>query len=250
MLFRSSIFDHSFENRGSEILSPHLIKEIVRNHLSGQREFPIVQLAERRSLMSNNPHVGIIVGSTRKGRFSERAAAWFQAIATRRSDLSAEIIDLRDYPMPFFDEPASPAWVPPTEPEAIRWATKLAELDGFVFVTPEYNHGYSAVLKNALDYAYQAFNRKPAAFVGYGGVGAARAIEQLRMVAIELQMAPIPKAVNIGMTEFLGIWQQGKDFADFVHLEQAAIALLDDLSWWSRTLQTGRQTTSAQASID
>src|SRR4029077_19302296 len=116
---------------------------------------------------------------------------------------------------------------------------KLAELDGLVFVTPEYNHGYSAVLKNALDYAYQAYNRKPAAFVGYGGVGAARAIEQLRMVAVELQMAPIPKSVNVGMTEFLGIWQQCKDFADFPHLEQAAVALLDDLSWWSRTLQIG-----------
>ena len=200
--------------------------------------------------MSSNPHIAIVVGSTREGRFSERAAAWFHGIAARRADVSVEIIDLRDYPMPFFDEPASPAWVPPKEPAAMRWAEKLAELDGFVFVTPEYNHGYSAVLKNALDYAFQQFNRKPAAFVGYGGVGAARAIEQLRMVAVELQMAPVPKSVNIGMTEFLGIWQQGKDFADFPHLEQAAAALLDDLSWWSRTLQTGRQAASAQASVD
>jgi NAD(P)H-dependent FMN reductase len=200
--------------------------------------------------MSKNPHIGIVIGSTREGRFSERAAAWFHKIAGQRTDLSVEIIDLRDYPMPFFDEPASPAWMPPKDHVAERWAAKLAELDGLVFVTPEYNHGYSAVLKNALDYAFQQFNRKPAAFVGYGGVGAARAIEQLRMVAVELQMAPIPKSVNVGMAEFLGIWQQGKDFADFPHLEQAAVALLDDLSWWSRTLQTGRQTASAQASVD
>ena len=200
--------------------------------------------------MSKNPHIGIVIGSTREGRFSERAAAWFHKIAARRVDLSFEIIDLRDYPMPFFDEPASPAWMAPKNQVAERWATKLAELDGIVFVTPEYNHGYSAVLKNALDYAFQQFNRKPAAFVGYGGVGAARAIEQLRMVAVELQMAPIPKSVNIGMTEFLGVWQQGKDFADFPHLEQAATALLDDLSWWSRTLQSGRQAASAQASVD
>ena len=200
--------------------------------------------------MSRNPHIGIVVGSTREGRFSERAAAWFHGIAARRTDVSVEIIDLRDYPMPFFDEPASPAWVPPKDQAAMRWAAKLAALDGFVFVTPEYNHGYSAVLKNALDYAFQQFNRKPAAFVGYGGVGAARAIEQLRMVAVELQMAPVPKSVNIGMTEFLGIWQQGKEFADFPHLEQAAVALLDDLSWWSHTLQTGRQAASAQASVD
>ncbi|MEP9372829.1 NADPH-dependent FMN reductase [Mesorhizobium sp. KR1-2] len=200
--------------------------------------------------MSKNPHIGIVIGSTRQGRFSERAAAWFQKIAARRADLSVEVIDLRDYPMPFFDEPASPAWMPPKAQAAKRWAAKLGELDGIVFVTPEYNHGYSAVLKNALDYAYQAYNRKPAAFVGYGGVGAARAIEQLRMVAVELQMAPIPKSVNIGMAEFFGIWQQGKDFSDFPHLEQAAVALLDDLSWWSRTLQSGRQTAAELASVD
>jgi NAD(P)H-dependent FMN reductase len=200
--------------------------------------------------MSKNPHIGIVVGSTRQDRFSERAAAWFQKIAVQRTDFSVEVVDLRDYPMPFFDEPASPAWMPPKNHVVERWAAKLAELDGFVFVTPEYNHGYSAVLKNALDYAFQQFNRKPAAFVGYGGVGAARAIEQLRMVAVELQMAPIPKSVNIGMAEFLSIWQQGKDFADFPHLEQAAVALLDDLSWWSRTLQTGRQAAYALASVD
>lgn len=200
--------------------------------------------------MPKNPHIGIVIGSTREGRFSERAATWFHNVAARRTDLSFEIIDLRDYPMPFFDEPGSPLWVPPRDSTALRWAAKLAELDGIVFITPEYNHGYSAVLKNALDYAFQQFNRKPAAFVGYGGVGAARAIEQLRMVAVELQMAPIPKSVNIGMAEFLGIWQQGKDFADFPHLEQAAVGLLDDLSWWTRTLQTGREAASALASID
>ena len=191
--------------------------------------------------MSGTPHIGIVVGSTREGRFSERAAAWFHGIAARRTDVSVEIIDLRDYPMPFFDEPASPAWVPPKDQAAVRWAAKLAELDGFVFVTPEYNHGYSAVLKNALDYAFQQFNRKPAAFVGYGGVGAARAIEQLRMVAIELQMAPVPKSVNIGMTEFLGIWQQGKSFDDFPHLAQAANGMLDDVAWWAKALKTARE---------
>ena len=130
--------------------------------------------------------------------------------------------------------------MPPKDQAAERWAVKLVELDGFVFVTPEYNHGYSAVLKNALDYAYQAYNRKPAAFVGYGGVGAARAIEQLRMVAVELQMAPTPKSVNIGMAEFLGIWQQGKTFDDFPHLEQSATSLLDDIAWWARSLRAAR----------
>ena len=146
--------------------------------------------------MFKNPHIGIIVGSTRQGRFSERAASWFHKIAVRRADLSVEVVDLRDYPTPFFEEPASPAWMPPKDHVAERWAAKLAEFDGLLFVTPEYDHGYSAVLKNALDYAFQQFNRKPAAFVGYGGVGAARAIEQLRIVAVELQMAPIRKSVK------------------------------------------------------
>ena len=180
--------------------------------------------------MSKNPHIGIVVGSTREGRFSERAAAWFHRIAARRTDLSVEIVDLRDYPMPFFDEPASPAWMAPKDQVAERWAAKLAELDGFVFVTPEYNHGYSAVLKNALDYAFQQFNRKPAAFVGYGGVGAARAIEQLRMVAVELQMAPIRYEVNIAMEPFLGSLQKGRALNDYEYLVQSREAMFDHLT--------------------
>ena len=123
---------------------------------------------------------------------------------------------------------------------AQRWAARLAALDGLIVVTPEYNHGTTAVLKNAFDYAYKEFHRKPIAFVGYGGVGAARAIEQLRLVAIELQMAPVRPAVHLGMVEFLGIWQQGKTFDDFPHLAQAATAMLDDLAWWTRALKTAR----------
>ena len=108
-------------------------------------------------------------------------------------------------------------------------------------VTPEYNHGPSAVLKNAFDYACKEFIRKPIGFVGYGGVGAARAVEQLRLVATELQMAPVRNAVHIGMVEFMGIWQQGKKFEDFPHLAQAANGLLDDMAWWARALKTARE---------
>jgi NAD(P)H-dependent FMN reductase len=97
------------------------------------------------------------------------------------------------------------------------------------------------VLKNALDYAYKEFNRKPIGFVGYGGVGAARAVEQLRLIAIALQMAPVAHAVHVGMVESLGIMQQGKAFEDFPHLAQAANRLLDEMSWWAKVLKLARE---------
>jgi NAD(P)H-dependent FMN reductase len=190
------------------------------------------------------PRIGIIIGSTREGRFGDKPAAWIHAIAAQRDDLRFELIDLRDHPLPFFNEPISPAWAPVKNEAAQAWAAKLAGFDGFIIVTPEYNHGPSAVLKNALDYAYAEFVRKPVAFVGYGGVGAARAVEQLRLVAAELQMVSLRHAVHVGMVEFLGIWQQGKSFDDFPHLAQAASAMLDDLAWWTTALKTARASTA------
>ncbi|MFZ6676184.1 NADPH-dependent FMN reductase [Undibacterium sp. Xuan67W] len=186
------------------------------------------------------PHIGIIIGSTREGRFGEKPAHWIHKIAAKRQDLTVQLIDLRDHKMPFFEEAAAPSWAPVKNAAAQTWAETLAPLDGIIAVTPEYNHGPSAVLKNAFDYAYKEYIRKPIGFVGYGGVGAARAVEQLRLVAIELQMAPTRSAVHIGMAEFLGIWQQGKTFEDFPHLEQAANALLDDIVWWAAVLKQAR----------
>lgn len=191
-------------------------------------------------MSSTQPHIGIVIGSTREGRFGEKPARWIHEIAKQRTELSFELIDLRDHPLPFFNEPMSPAWAPVKNEAAQRWAEKLATLDGLIVVTPEYNHGPSAVLKNAFDYAYKEFIRKPIGFVGYGGVGAARAVEQLRLVAVELQMAPVRSAVHVGMVEFMGIWQQGKSFEDFPHLAQSANAMLDDLTWWAKALKTAR----------
>lgn len=191
--------------------------------------------------ISKLPHIGIVIGSTREGRFADKPAQWIQGIASERSDLTAELVDLRDYPMPFFDEPLSPAWAPVKNEAAQRWAAKLATLDGLVVLAAEYNHGPTAVLKNAFDYAYQEFARKPIGFVGYGGVGAARAVEQLRLVATEVQMAPVRNAVHIGMVEFMGLWREGKAFADYPHLAQSAKGLLDDMAWWARALKTARE---------
>jgi NAD(P)H-dependent FMN reductase len=190
---------------------------------------------------SQQPRIGIVIGSTREGRFGDRPAHWIHDLAQQRTDLAVELIDLRDHPLPFFEEAVSPAYAPPKNDAALRWADKIATLDGLIVVTPEYNHGPSAVLKNALDYAYKEFHRKPIGFVGYGGVGAARAVEQLRLVAVELQMAPVRQAVHIGMVEFLGIWQQGKRFEDYPHLAQAAAGLVDDMAWWTRALKTARE---------
>lgn len=191
--------------------------------------------------ISQSPRIGIVIGSTRAGRFADKPAQWFQGIANQRTDVTAELIDLRDYPMPFFDEPLSPAWAPVKNEAAQRWAAKLATLDGLVVITAEYNHGPTAVLKNAFDYAYKEFARKPIGFVGYGGVGAARAVEQLRLVATEVQMAPVRNAVHIGMAEFMGIWREGKAFEDYPHLAQSANGLLDDMAWWAKALKSARE---------
>jgi len=192
-------------------------------------------------MSSQQPRIGIVIGSTREGRFGEKPAHWIHEIAKQRTDLAFELIDLRDHPLPFFNETMSLIYAPAKNEAARRWADKLATLDGLIVVTPEYNHGPSAVLKNAFDHAYHEFARKPIGFVGYGGVGAARAVEQLRLISVELQMAPVRNAVHIGMVEFLGIWQQGKAFDDFPHLAQAAGGLLDDIAWWAMTLKTARE---------
>lgn len=138
--------------------------------------------------------IQVILGSTRQGRFGEKIASWVMKHATE-----AERLDLRDYPLPFFDESVSPSSIkePYINPAVVKWTKKIAEGNAYLVITPEYNHGYPAVLKNALDYVYKEWNGKKIGFVGYGTVGAARAIEQLRQVAIELQMVPIKAAVHI-----------------------------------------------------
>jgi NAD(P)H-dependent FMN reductase len=144
--------------------------------------------------------ISVIVGSTRQGRFSEKPAEWILRHLKKRSDVDARLLDLRDFPMPFFDQPVSPATPgrPPYENEVVKkWTAAIAQSDGFVFVTPEYNYGPAAVLKNALDWVYPEWNRKAAAFVSYGSALGARSVQQLRETAIELQLAPVHSGVYI-----------------------------------------------------
>lgn len=187
------------------------------------------------------PKIGIIVGSTRQGRFADHPAEWIKSIVDARTDLEAETLDLRDYPMPFFDEATSPARAAPTNEVAQRWGKKIGSLDGFIIVAAEYNRGPTAVLKNALDYVYKEWNRKPVAFVGYGGVGGARSIEHLRLSCIELQMAPIRSAVHIQIPVYLAVLKEGKKLAEFDILQQNAKDMLDQFVWWANALKAARE---------
>jgi NAD(P)H-dependent FMN reductase len=195
--------------------------------------------------------VGLIVGSTRPNRFADIPAQWLVEGASARSDLRLTVLDLRDYRLPFFNEPASPAFTGGTytDPKAEAWRRRIGEFDAFVATVAEYNHGPTAVLKNAFDSAFLEWQRKPIAFVGYGGVGGARAIETLRGVVIELQMAPIRQEVNIAMEPYLGIVQSGRSLNDYGYLVQSREAMFDHLVWWGEALKAGRQGTGAEGSV-
>jgi len=196
------------------------------------------------------PRIAIVISTTRATRFGDKPAKWISDIAAKRTDLVSEIIDLRDFPMPFFDEVASNAWVPTTNEVAQRWQKKVAEFDGFIFVTAEYNRGVPAVLKNAIDYAYPEWNRKAAAYVGYGAVGGARSVEQLRLISVELQMAPTRTGVHIQGADFMAAWKEGKDLKDIPHLQQNATDMLDQLVWWTNALKAARERPALAAAAE
>lgn len=187
-----------------------------------------------------------IIGSTRQNRFSEKPARWIYDQSTARDGVAAELLDLRDYPLPFFDEPTSPARFQGKYPNPIAaaWAKKVDEADGYIIVSPEYNHGYPAVLKNALDWLFHEWNNKPVAFVSYGGVGGARGVQQLRQVAIELEMAPIRHAVHIPVEVYRAVMNESGpvDPNLFKPLQPAAGRMLDQLIWWANALKTARLT--------
>ena len=193
--------------------------------------------------------IGLIVGSTRPNRFADIPVPWLVEGASARRDLQLTVLDLRDFQLPFLNEPASPMATGGvfTEPAAQAWCKSVGEFDAFVALVAEYNHGPTAVLKNAFDSALIEWYRKPIAFVGYGGVGAARAIEALRGVVIELQMAPIRHEVNISMEPFLGILQKGRSLNDYQYLVQSREVMFDHLVWWAEALKAARQRTDRGA---
>jgi len=188
--------------------------------------------------------IEIIIGSTRQKRFADKPANWIYELAQKREKLDVELVDLRDYPLPFFDEPTSPSRMEGKYPNELaqQWANKVAEADGYIIVSPEYNHSYSAVLKNAFDHIYPEWNRKPVGFVSYGGVSGARAIEQLRLVSVELQMAPIRAAIHVPSQVYIATFTRKEgDPNPFDTLDVQANAFLDQLIWWGKALKAARE---------
>jgi len=198
--------------------------------------------------MTNNTplNIKVIAGSTREGRFSDKAAVWIAEEISKQEGVAVEVLDLRDYDMPFFNEPMSPSFKQePYKNEAVaRFTKKIEEGDAFVIVTPEYNHGTSGVLKNALDWVYQEWNNKPVAFVSYGSVGGARAVEQLRLNAIELQMAPIRNAVHIPGEQYFQVLFGKMDAKElFASVSKQAEGMIAQLLWWARALKNAQVNT-------
>jgi len=189
--------------------------------------------------------IGIILGSTRPNRNGEQVARWVYEIAARRDDAEFELVDLRDYPLPHLDEPLPPSMGQYQNEHTRQWADKIASFDGFVFVTPEYNHSTSGVLKNAIDYLYAEWNNKAAGFVSYGGVGGARAAEHLRLIAGELQMADVRQQVALSLlTEF----ENFSVFKPNAYNLAALETLLDQVIAWSVALAPLRQPAPAAVS--
>ncbi|ARJ68331.1 NADPH-dependent FMN reductase [Paracoccus contaminans] len=192
----------------------------------------------------SKPTIAVIIGSTRQARFGDKPARWFMEKVSDHADLAFELVDLRDFNLPIFDEVASNAYAPSASPEAQRWQEVVKGFDGYVFVLPEYNHSLPGALKNALDHDYTGWNRKPMGAVAYGSMGGARSLEHLRGIAVELQMVPLRNAVHIGGGDFFTVWSGGQDkpmseIED--HLEVSLNAMLDELVWWTKATKAARE---------
>src|SRR6202007_1759880 len=188
--------------------------------------------------------ISVIIGSTRQNRFSEKPAQWILQELRKRESIDARLLDLRDFPMPFFDQPMPPAMPerPPYEHDVLKkWTAQIVASDAFTFVTPEYNYGTSAVLKNAVDWVYPERNRKAAAFVSYGSAMGARGIQQLRETMIEVQIAPVRSSVHIPVATLWAHFQGGDVDKGLTEIEKQAQTMIDDLLWCTAALKTARK---------
>jgi NAD(P)H-dependent FMN reductase len=192
--------------------------------------------------------LAVIIGATRPGRQTPKQAKWIAKGVEQIEDADVELVDLKDYPMPFFDEPVSPRYNPDRKinPQVVKWLEKLEEFDAYVFVTPEYNHSIPGVLKNALDYVTWEIQRKPAQVVSHGSAGGARAATDLKEILSESKAVPLPTFTPMtmtGMSELIdndgNLTDAGRAKADY--LEGARSNMLEDLKWYSDALETARE---------
>jgi NAD(P)H-dependent FMN reductase len=191
--------------------------------------------------------LAVIIGATRTGRQTPKQAKWVANAARQMDDVEVELVDLKDYPMPFFDEPISPRYNQnrQIDPAAMPWLKKLEEADAYVFVTPEYNHSIPGVLKNALDYVTWEIQRKPAAVVSHGSAGGARAQLMLKVILSESKAVPLPTFTPLTMT---GMSEQIDDDGNLTEagkanprgLQQSLEAALAELKWYSDALASAR----------
>ena len=181
--------------------------------------------------------IAIVVGSTRPGRKADAVANWIHGFATTRTDAHYEVVDIADYNLPLLDEPVSPSLGQYQKEHTKRWAAKIAEFDGYVFVTPEYNHGTSGALKNAIDFLYREWNNKAAGFVSYGSAGGVRAVEHLRLILAEVKIATVRAQVLLSLFndfENYTTFKPGPHHEKFVHV------MLDEVVAWSGAMKTLR----------
>lgn len=180
--------------------------------------------------------IGVIIGSTRPNRKAEGVARWVVEAAGQRPDAQLELVDLAELSLPLLDEPRPPSIGEYEKPHTKKWAGIVQSYDGFVFVTPEYNHGTSGALKNAIDFLYAEWNNKAAGFVSYGSAGGIRAVEQLRLTMGELQIADVRAQVSFSIfTDF-----DGGTLKPAAHHEKSLKDMLDQLAAWSAALKTVR----------
>ena len=193
---------------------------------------------ENREHTPRMNRIAIIIGSTRPGRNGEAVAKWVYEIAQQRSDAEFELVDIKDFNLPLLDEPVPPSMGQYSKPHTKTWAAKIGSFDGYVFVTPEYNHSISGALKNAIDFLFAEWNNKAAGFVSYGGAGGARAVEQLRLVLAEVQMATVRNQVLLSMfTDF----ENFSVFKPDARHEKSVNAVFDQVIAWGGALKTLRE---------
>ena len=187
--------------------------------------------------VANMIKVGIIVGSTRPGRKADAVARWVYEIARKRSDAEFEVVDISDYKLPLLDEPIPPSLGQYNNPHTKAWAAKIGSFDAYVFVTPEYNHGTSGALKNAIDFLFAEWNNKAAGFVSYGGGMGLRAVEQLRAVMGELMVADVRAQVALSLhTDF----ENFTTFKPDPKKESSVTTMLNQVVSWGEAMKTMR----------